>query len=606
MRRDLDRLAATAFDLLVIGGGIHGLAAAYDAAQRGLAVALVERDDFGGGASFNHLRTVHGGLRSLQTGDLRKFRLSIRERRTFARIAPHLVEPLAFLLPTSGALTRSRPALAMAFLIDAILGADRNRDLPARLHLPRGRTLSRAECLAIDPTLADRSSTASPAGATAGAIGGGPAHAISPVTGGALWYDYQMPRAERLTLAFALAASDAGAALANYVGAEEVRLDAGRVAGVRLRDSVSGATFEVRARVVLNAAGAGVPALLASSHVDRALPLLLQKAINLVTTRPMGPSALGAGMLQATAICRSHAGGTLIRVPWRGRTIIGTWHSSAAGAAASGEVTAEELDHVIADINATFPGFNLDREEVTLVHRGLVPAQADGHGGVRMQNESTLLDHAGDGAAGLISIRGAKYTTARAVAEAAVDLVERQLGRTPTRSRTADTPLPGAPTTRSLGAGAAASPSATSPPRGSAAHRVAADADARASAPDRLADELCRAHPHVSMACAQHLALAYGTRGGDVLALARDMPALAEPIDPAHPAIGAEILYAVREEMALTLTDVVARRIQLGVAGHPGDHAARACAAIMRDECGWSESRTDAELRALRELYRPV
>jgi glycerol-3-phosphate dehydrogenase len=100
--------------------------------------------------------------------------------------------------------------------------------------------------------------------------------------------------------------------------------------------------------------------------------------------------------------------------------------------------------------------------------------------------------------------------------------------------------------------------------------------------------------------------LAYGTRGREVLALARDMPSLANPVDPAHPAIGAEVLYAIREEMALTLTDVVTRRIQLGVAGYPGDHVAQCCAAIMQDECGWSDARTAQELQALREFYRPL
>jgi glycerol-3-phosphate dehydrogenase len=549
MRRDLDRLTATTFDLLVIGGGIHGLAAAYDAAQRGLSVALVEREDFGSGASFNHLRTVHGGLRSLQTGDLRKFRLSIRERRTFARIAPHLVEPLGFLLPTSRSLTRSRLAFAAAFLLDALLGFDRNHDLPPSLHLPRGRTLSRASCLAIDPTLEDQD-----------------------ITGGALWYDYQMPRAERLTLAFAHAASEAGAreggpdgvALANYVEAEQVLLDGGRVTGARVRDRVTSTTFDVAARTVLNAAGAGIPSLLAGSRVTQTLPL--QKAINLVTTRPMGAIAIGG----------SHAGGTLIRVPWRGRAIVGTWHASSPAAAASAEVTEAELDAVIADVNATFPKFALDREEVTLVHRGLVPAHVDRHGIVHLQSESRILDHAGDGVAGLISIRGAKYTTARAVAEDAVNLIERQLGREHTPCRTANTPLPGSPT------------------------------EAEAEQLDMLTDELCRAHPGVGAGCARHLVLAYGTRWRDVLALARDIPSFAEPIDPAHPAIRAEIAYAVRHEMALTLTDVVARRIQIGAAGNPGDRTAHCCAAIMRDECGWSESRTDDELRALRELYRPL
>src|SRR5213080_3362875 len=99
MTRDVDRLTGHTFDLLVVGGGIHGLTIAYDAAQRGLSVALVERDDFGSGASFNHLRTIHGGLRYLQSLDFGRARESVRERRTMARIASHAIEPLPFALP---------------------------------------------------------------------------------------------------------------------------------------------------------------------------------------------------------------------------------------------------------------------------------------------------------------------------------------------------------------------------------------------------------------------------------------------------------------------------------------------------------------------------
>ena len=102
MTRDLDRLTGRTFDVLVVGGGIYGLTIAYDAAQRGLSVALVERNDFGSGASFNHLRTIHGGLRYLQSLDLKRARESVRERRTIARIAPHAVRPIAFALPLVG------------------------------------------------------------------------------------------------------------------------------------------------------------------------------------------------------------------------------------------------------------------------------------------------------------------------------------------------------------------------------------------------------------------------------------------------------------------------------------------------------------------------
>src|SRR4029453_16423776 len=99
MIRDLDRLAGRTFDLLVVGGGIYGLTIAYDAAQRGLSVAPIERDDFGSGTSFNHLRTIHGGVRYLQTLDLVRARESVRERRTMARIAPHALRPLPFAVP---------------------------------------------------------------------------------------------------------------------------------------------------------------------------------------------------------------------------------------------------------------------------------------------------------------------------------------------------------------------------------------------------------------------------------------------------------------------------------------------------------------------------
>src|SRR5438552_6612621 len=113
--RDLDRLTGPTFDVLVVGGGIYGLFVAYDAALRGLSVALIERDDFGGGASFNHLRTIHGGLRYLQTLDLARARESARERRAFASIAPNAVRPLKFVLPLHRSLTRGAFAMRVGF-----------------------------------------------------------------------------------------------------------------------------------------------------------------------------------------------------------------------------------------------------------------------------------------------------------------------------------------------------------------------------------------------------------------------------------------------------------------------------------------------------------
>src|SRR5688500_39106 len=115
--RDLPRLAEHEFDVLVVGGGIYGLTIAYDAAQRGLTVALVERADFGAATSFNHLKTIHGGLRYLQSADVRRMRESIRERRAFACIAPRFIAPLRFAMPTAASLTRNSISLRAALAI---------------------------------------------------------------------------------------------------------------------------------------------------------------------------------------------------------------------------------------------------------------------------------------------------------------------------------------------------------------------------------------------------------------------------------------------------------------------------------------------------------
>jgi len=197
MRRDLPRMAEGQYDVLLIGGGVQGLAIARDAASRGLSVALVERDDFGAGNSGNSQKIVHGGLRYLQHADLRRMRESIRERRILLATAPHLVQPLGFLLPTRGRGLRGRLAMSAALALNDMIGFDRNATRDPARRLPRSRVLSVQEAGSLAPQ-------ALPDGST----------------GAALWYDAQMLDSERLLLAIAKAAHDAGAALANHAPPE--------------------------------------------------------------------------------------------------------------------------------------------------------------------------------------------------------------------------------------------------------------------------------------------------------------------------------------------------------------------------------------------------
>src|SRR5687767_5000350 len=247
--RDTTRLDAAEYDLLVIGGGIYGLAIAYDAASRGLRTALVEAADFGSGASFNHQKTAHGGLRSLQTGRLDRASESIAERRALARITPWFVRPLPFLVGTYRSVVKSRLALRLAFRMDSWLGRKRNQKVEPELHLPAPKLLSKAATLKLFNGINPRN-----------------------LTGGAQWYDYQMVEADRITVAFAAAADRAGADLANYAEAIEAIKENGAVQGMRVRDGKDGRQFDVRAKLTINAAGARAGIVMSLFGVDRPYP----------------------------------------------------------------------------------------------------------------------------------------------------------------------------------------------------------------------------------------------------------------------------------------------------------------------------------------------
>src|SRR5262245_38583059 len=261
MQRDLRRLADTRFDLIIIGAGFYGALAAWDATLRGLSVALIDRGDFGGATSFNNHKTLHGGLRSLQSMNFTQMRLFIRERRALARVAPHLVRVMPFVVPTYQHVTRSRVLMRVAPAINDTVASDRHEGLddPA-LRLPASRTIARDECLRRNPL-------------------------IDPidVTGGAVWHDYQMLNTDRMTLSFVLSAAARGAAAANYLEATALLREDGRAAGIRVADRISGDRFDIRARTVLNAAGPWAASLLTAFDPALTAPAgHLSLAMNLI------------------------------------------------------------------------------------------------------------------------------------------------------------------------------------------------------------------------------------------------------------------------------------------------------------------------------------
>lgn len=493
MKRDLSRLSRESFDVLVVGGGIHGAAAARAAAARGLSTALIEQGDFGHATSANSLKIIHGGLRYLQHGDLAKFRDSIRARRALLRRFSHLAAPLPCVLPTHGLGLRSRPALAAALLINDLLSVDRNLGVAAACRLPRGRTISRAELIRRAPHLAE------------GQVGGG-----------ALWYDGIALDTERLVLELVLDADAAGAAVANRVRAAGFLRHGDRIEGVRARDELSGSEFEIRARVTITAAGPWLGELHRplAGGIDKTA---LAKAINIV---------VGRRIFGDTAVGVEGSGGTgrlFFFVPWRGGTMIGTLYLPHEGPPGACAVTTSDIEQMVGEVNRIHPAARLFPEEVRFAHVGLLPL--DPGRDLRTSLESglmkrpRLIDAAREfGVEGLVGVVGIKYTTGMTVGARAVDLASGKLGRRTVR------------------------------PAGEP----------------------------------------------------RREPAPAAALQD----FAAEVRHAVREEMALSLADIVLRRTQLGTFGHPGRAVLAACAALAGDALAWDAPRRALEIDLVNAEYR--
>jgi glycerol-3-phosphate dehydrogenase len=408
----LRRLADETFDLLVVGGGVHGAAAARAGAVRGLATALVEQGDFGHATSANSLKIIHGGLRYLQYGNLRMVREGIRARRSLFRLFPRLVTPLPCVVPTYGRGIHGRLAMGAALAINDALSFDRNRGVAPAGRLPAGRILSRADMLRIAPGLV-----------------------VPGLSGGALYHDGIAADTERLVLDLVLAAAERGAAAANYLRMEGFLFRGSRVEGVRARDLLSGAALEIRAKVVANAAGPWFDEVNGSlPHPAPAVPLT--KALNILVARPLfGSHAVGipgsGRHRDADGVVRSRKR-FFFFAPWRGGTMIGTLYLPYPGKPAACAVTREEIALMVAEINGIHPAARISEEEVCFTHVGLLPLRpGGGTEDSRLLKRPLVVDGARAlGVEGLIGLRSVKYTSACRVADEAMELVATKLGRT--------------------------------------------------------------------------------------------------------------------------------------------------------------------------------
>lgn len=532
----LATLAAEAFDLVVIGGGITGAGVAREASLAGLRVAVLERDDFASGTSSRSSRLVHGGVRYLEHGHFALVVESSRERRLLLALAPHLVRPLAFTWPVyRGArvpLWKVRAGLA---LYDA-MGLYRN--------VRRHESLNAERVLLMEPALAH-----------------------DGLVGGARYWDAATDDT-RLTLATAIAAREEGAVVANHVavvGGLRAGGD-GRLTGVAVEDRLTGARFDVVARVVVNATGPWSDVTASLTGTSERSQVRGSAGTHIAVPR----SRLGNN--DAVTIVSPFDGRVMFVLPAGAHAIIGTTEHPAPRGPDDIRATEQDVTYLLRNVNARFPDATLTADDVIAAWAGIRPlaaARAGEHSARSASREHAITRRAD----GLVSVTGGKLTTYRAMA---IDVL---------RHATQDL--------------ARAGVASVSPGERDARHR-SETAELPGGDLVSLASVIHDARETVhDAAVGERLTLAYGSRWRNVWSFAQRDHSMSRRLVEDLPYLLAEVPHAVEREMACTLADVLIRRTH--VAFETRDHgraAARRIAPLMAALLAWSDTETARQIGA--------
>jgi glycerol-3-phosphate dehydrogenase len=517
-------------DVLVVGGGVVGTGVALDAVTRGLSTGLVEQRDLASGTSSRSSKLIHGGLRYLEMLDFGLVKEALQERGLLlTRLAPHLVRPVPFLYPLTHKVWERPYVGAGLALYDAMAMAGKYD-----MGVPKHRHLTRKSVARIAPDFAPES-----------------------IAGAIRYYDCQVDDA-RLVVTIARTAAAHGAHVATRVKVTGFLREGERVVGVRARDLENGTDLEIRARVVVNAAGVWTDEIQEMVGGRGSLHVQASKGIHLVVPRDRIRSEAGFIVRTEKSV--------LFVIPWGRHWIIGTtdtpWDLDKAHPAAS----RTDIDYILDHVNAILRE-PLDHEDVVGVYAGLRPLlSGESEPTSRISREHTVVTPV----PGLVMIAGGKLTTYRVMAKDAVDAAGHSLRTTGT----------------TLGSEMGESITDRVP-------LVGADGfEARSNQRVQLAR---RAGLHVARL--DHLLGRYGARVDDLLALVAARPELAEPLEGADDHLAAEIVYAVTHEAARHLDDVLTRRTRISIETFDrGIAAATPVARLMGVELGWDEARIEDEV----------
>ena len=515
-------MATPDYDVIIIGAGINGAATAAAVAARGYRTLVLERDDFASGTTSASTKLIHGGLRYLETGDAMLVHESLQSRERLLRERPHLVQPMGFILPVYEGDPRPswyiRTGLALYDL------------LSPRKVSPWHSSFSERELQRFEPTVSTDNLKAA-----------------------YLYHDAQVWSPERLTLDYLAQARGSGADLRNHAAVDYIIVDGGRARGVDFHDVLSGRRSTASGRLVINAAGPWVDAVLDATGRSMRRRIGGTRGTHLVVD--LG----GRGPRHAVLASAKSDGRPMFVTPWLDHHIIGTTDVRDDEDPSDVRAADWEIDYLVAEAARILPGVGVEHRNVLYAYSGVRPlAQArEGVFEGAISRRSLIVDHSSEGVQELVSIVGGKLTTAAELGRKAADAVARLIGRPRARGITA---LPEIPTSRAV-----------------------------FLPPDTQ----------------EHLRKVYGPRAPEVAAYAAADAALAAPISERHHDIGAQVAYAVDHEGARTVADVLLRRTVVGLTRDLGRSAARPTASIMGQRLGWSdEQREQAARDYFVELHR--
>ena len=520
--RQLTAAIAGPVDVLVIGAGVTGAGCALDAASRGLSVVVLEADDIATGTSSRSGKTFHGGLRYLEQLNFALVHHAIVERDLMVRtVAPYISRPVPFLYP----LTRhwERPYAGAGILLYDIFGL-RGKAVPRQRHFTRR-----------------------------GAVREAPSLDGAAVTGGIQYYDVLMDDA-RHTMAVLRTAAAYGAHVLTKAKVVDYLKSGDRIVGAVFVDRLTGERHEVRAKVVVNAAGVWSNELqqLAGANSFSVAPA---KGVHLVLRSDAIDSR--------TALLARASDSIIIARPWLGHWLVGTTDTPWDGSKGAPVAEVADIEYLLRELNRYLKK-KVSVDDVLGVFAGLrpllKPVDKDGETTSALSRDHSVIP----GPPGLVTIVGGKYTTYRLMAADTIDAAVAVAGlRDVPKSPTATVPLVGA--------------------AGYAALRNRFPA-------------LAREH-HLPQAQIERLAFRYGSLLEEVLAVGADRPELAVPKQEWGDYLPAELLYAVQAEGALTLTDVLVRRTHLAIELPDGGRSVAAdIAELIAPVLGWDDAETARQL----------